>query len=316
MEFRDYYEALGVPKSASADEIKKAYRRLARKYHPDVSTEPDAQARMREVNEAYAVLSDAEKRATYDDLARRHESGKSFEPPPGWEREFAFSTGDAQGEDFSEFFANLFGRAAHASRERRAQGGGIPPMRGEDRHAMLTIDLVDAYLGAERAIALRAPRLDDAGRVVVDDRTINVRIPKGVREGQQIRLAGQGSPGLGGGPPGDLYLEIRFAPDARYRVEGRDVTRTIAVAPWEAMLGATLEVAKPGGRVQVTIPAGSSTGRKLRLKGQGIPGDPPGDLYLELALVLPPDSPKARELFATMARELAFDPRRATEDDR
>ena len=309
MEFRDYYQALGVAKSASADEIKKAYRKLARKYHPDVSTEPDAPARMSEVNEAYAVLSDAEKRAAYDDLARRHEAGRSFEPPPGWEDRFAFSTEDGQGEDFSEFFANLFGRGAQASRGRRTQGGGMPPMRGEDRHAVLTIDLVDTYLGAERALALRAPRLDDAGRVVVDDRTVNVRIPKGVREGQQVRLAGQGSPRFAGGPPGDLYLEIRFAPDARYRVDGRDVTQTVAVAPWEAMLGATIEVRKPGGRVQVTVPAGSNNGRKLRLKGQGIPGDPPGDLYLELDVVLPPDSPKARELFAAMARELAFDPR-------
>lgn len=311
MEFKDYYGALGVAKTATADEIKKAYRKLARKYHPDVSKEPDAQGRMRQVNEAYAVLSDPQKRSAYDALSRRHEAGRDFEPPPNWDAGFEFAGDGAQGEDFSEFFASLFGRAARASRPGRHQRAGGPAMRGEDHHAKIEIDLHDAYHGGERAIALRTARVDDSGHAVSDQRTLHVQIPKGVREGQQIRLAGQGSPGFGGGPAGDLYLEVQFSPDPVYRVQGRDVIETVPLAPWEAMLGASIEVATPSGRVQVSVPAGSKNGSKLRLKGRGIPGEPPGDLYLQLELVLPPDSAKARELFGTMARELAFDPRQA-----
>ena len=313
MEFKDYYRSLGVGNEAKPDEIKKAYRKLARKYHPDVSKEPDAQQRMREVNEAYAVLSDPQKRSAYDALARRHAAGADFEPPPGWEQSFDFAGDGAGGEDFSEFFANLFGRGARASRAGRGRGAEMPPIRGEDQHAAIEIDVRDAYQGGERAIALRATRLDENGRAVADQRTLHVQIPKGVREGQQIRLAGQGAAGYGGGPAGDLYLEIRFAPDPRHQVEGRDVTQTVPVAPWEAMLGARIEVPTVSGRLQVGVPAGSKNGTKLRLKGRGIPGDPPGDLYLQLELVLPPASDKARELFETMSRELAFDPRRAME---
>ena len=309
MEFKDYYQALGVAKTAPADEIKRAYRKLARKYHPDVSKEPDAQDRMQQVNEAYAVLFDPEKRAAYDALRQRHEAGEDFQPPPDWRGGFA---GDgAQGQEFSEFFESLFGRAARASgagRDPRARG---PALRGEDQHATIVIELKDAYQGSERAIALRAARLDESGHAVIDERTLNVQIPKGVREGQHIRLAGQGNPGFGGGPAGDLYLEVRFSPDPGYQVEGRDVTQTVPVAPWEALLGASIEVPTPSGRVQVRVPAGSKNGTRLRLKGRGIPGEPPGNLYLQLELVLPPASERARELFETMARELAFDPRRA-----
>ena len=311
MEFKDYYQALGVAKTASSDEIKKAYRKLARKYHPDVSKEPDAQGRMQQVNEAYAVLSDPEKRSAYDALSRRYEAGKDFEPPPNWDAGFEFSGDGTQGEDFSDFFASLFGRAARASRPGRDHRAGEPGVRGEDHHAKIEIDLHDAYHGGERAITLRAARLDDSGHVVSDQRTLHVRIPKGVREGQHIRLAGQGSPGLGAGPAGDLYLEVQFSFDPPYRVQGRDVIETVPVAPWEAMLGANIEVPTPSGRLQVSVPARSKNGTKLRLKARGIPGDPPGDLYLQLELVLPPDSDKARELFGTMARELAFDPRQA-----
>ena len=311
MEFRDYYQSLGVARGASADEIKTAYRKLARKYHPDVSKEADAEARMREVNEAYAVLSDPEKRAAYDELGNRYGAGQEFQPPPDWGAGFEFS-GDSghggQDEAFSDFFSSLFGRAG---RGRGAGGAGAHRMRGGDHHARILIDLADVYEGATRAITLRGAHLDDAGRVVTDERVLNVRIPKGLAEGQQIRLAGQGAPGFGGGPAGDLYLEVQFRPDPRYRVQGRDVYETLPVAPWEAALGATIEVPTPSGRVQVTVPAGSQTGRKLRLKGRGIPGDPPGSLYLQLEVVLPPaDSEKARKLYETMARELAFDPRR------
>ena len=307
MEFKDYYQVLGVGKTAPVDEIKKAYRKLARKYHPDVSKEPDAEKRMKEVNEAYAVLSDPEKRAAYDQLGSGWQPGQDFQAPPGWDAGFEFS-GDgahgAQAGDFSDFFASLFGRAGgdRGARDFR--------MRGGDHHARILIDLADAYHGATRTIALRAAKQDASGRVVTEERALNVQIPKGVKEGQHIRLAGQGSPGIGGAPAGNLYLEVQFSPDPHYRVEGRDVNETVPVAPWEAALGASIEVPTPSGNVQVKVPAGSQAGRKLRLKGRGIPGDPPGDLYLVLDVVLPSaESDKARQIYETMARELAFNPR-------
>lgn len=317
MDFKDYYAALGVEKTADADTVKKAYRRLARKYHPDLSKEADAASRMSDINEAYAVLSDAEKRAAYDSVGQGRKAGQDFEPPPDWGSGFEFSGagaggGSASDQDFSDFFSSLFGR------ERAARGGFDPrgaarAERGEDHHARISIDLPDAYLGAKRSISLRAARLDDSGRVVNDERTIEVQIPKGVKEGQLIRLTGQGTPGYAGGPAGDLYLEVHFATDARWRVVERDVHQRLPVAPWEAALGAAIEVPTPdGSRVQVRVPAASQTGRKLRLKGRGIPAATPGDLYLELEVVLPPaNDDAARKLYETMAREMKFDPRAA-----
>jgi curved DNA-binding protein len=313
MEFKDYYATLGVDKTATVDEIKKAYRRLARKYHPDVSKEPDAAQRMAAINEAHTVLSDPEKRAAYDALGRRP-PGQDFHPPPDWDAGFEWSNAGVGGgeDDFSDFFANLFGRAARARR-----GADAEAMRGGDHHAKVVIDLADAYHGATRAVTLRSARLDAAGRVVTEERTLDVTIPRGVRAGQHIRLRGQGAPGFGGGPAGDLYLEIEFRPDDRYSVEGRDVTQRVPVAPWEAALGATIEVTTPSGPVEVTIPANSRNGRKLRLRGRGIPGNPPGDLYLELDLVLPPATTEAaRQLYRTMEREMNFNPRQAAERSR
>ena len=312
MEFKDYYQTLGVEKNATADEIKKAYRTLARKYHPDVSKEANASAKMAEVNEAYAVLSDPEKRVAFDKLSQRRAAGQDFQPPPGWDAGFEFTDAGSFGEgaeDFSDFFNTLFGRAARA---RRGGASAQAQMRGADHHATILINLADAYHGATRPIALRAARLDESGHVVTDERVLDVQIPKGVKEGQSIRLRGQGSAGLGGAPAGDLYLEIQFEPDAGYRIDGRDVTQTVPVAPWEAALGASIEVPTPSGRVEVSVPKGSANGRKLRLKGRGIPGNPPGDLYLELEVALPPaDDPKARQLYETMAREMSsFNPRR------
>jgi curved DNA-binding protein len=305
MEFKDYYATLGVDKNAAADDIKKAYRKLARKYHPDVSKEPDAAQRMSSINEAYTVLSDPEKRAAYDALGRRPQ-GQEFRPPPDWDAGFEFSGREfAFGEDeFSDFFSNLFGRAA------RARRGAEPSMRGGDHHAKVVIDLADAYHGATRAVTLRSARLDDNGRVVTDERTLDVTIPKGVRAGQHIRLRGQGAPGTGGGGAGDLYLEIEFRDDNRYQVDGRDVTQRVPVAPWEAALGATIRVPTPSGEVEVSVPAGSRGGRRLRLRGRGIPGEPPGDLYLELDIALPlADSDAVRELYRAMERQTKFNPR-------
>jgi curved DNA-binding protein len=306
MEFKDYYAALGVDKTASAEDIKKAYRRLARKYHPDVSKEPDAAERMAAINEANTVLSDPEKRAAYDALGRRPQ-GQEFRPPPDWDAGCEFSGRDFNpGEDnFSDFFANLFGRAARARR-----GADAESMRGGDHHAKVVIDLADAYEGATRPVTLRSARLDESGHVVTDERTLEVTIPKGVRAGQHIRLRGQGSPGYTGGPAGDLYLEIEFRPDERFTVDGRDVNQRVPVAPWEAALGAGIEVRTPSGAVEVNVPPNSRNGRRLRLRGRGIPGDPPGDLYLELELVLPPaDTEAARELYRTMQRQMNFNPR-------
>jgi curved DNA-binding protein len=311
MEFKDYYQTLGVARDATQDAIKKAYRKLARKYHPDVSKEKDAEVRMKEINEAQAVLSDPEKRAAYDQLGQGNRAGQDFRPPPDWDAGFEFSgrgpfEGDAAG--FSDFFSELFSRG-------RGEGARFQA-RGEDHHAKILLDLEDAYRGATRLITLRVPTVDAEGHVALTERSLEVRIPKGVHEGQIIRLAGQGNPGMGGGSAGDLYLEVHFKAHPRYRVEGRDVYATLPVAPWEAALGASVRAALPDGEVEVRIPEGSQTGRKLRLKGRGIPGSQPGaqsgDLYLVLEVILPPaKTAKARELYQAMARELAFDPRAA-----
>jgi curved DNA-binding protein len=313
VEYRDYYKALGVPREATIEEIKKAYRKLARKYHPDVSKEADAETRMREVNEAYAVLSDTEKRAAYDQLGRGYQPGQEFRPPPDWDAGFEFSGpgyAGAEAADFSDFFAELFGRMGGAHAGGR---GGAFHMRGEDHHAKILLDLEDAYTGAVRQIALRVPRIDAQGRVALDSRTLNVKIPKGVHEGQIIRLAGQGAAGMGEAKHGDLLLEVQFRPHARYRVDGRDLHVALPVAPWEAALGAVIPVEAPDGRLQVRIPAGAQSGRVLRVRGRGIPGEPSGNLLLEIRVVLPEaTTPKAKELYETMARELAFDPRRSS----
>ena len=309
MEFKDYYKVLGVERGASDDEIKKAFRKRARKHHPDVSKAPDAAARMQDLNEAYDVLRDPEKRAAYDRVGQGMRGGQEFRPPPGWDAGFEFS-GAPEGAGFgdhSDFFETLFGAA------RRARGqapGGGRGLRGEDHHAKIVIPLEDAFHGATRGLTLRAPELDASGHVVFNERELQVKIPKGIRAGQQIRLAGQGSPGLRGEPAGDLYLEVEFEPHARFRVDGRDLYLTLRVAPWEAALGASVALRTPDGEVQMNVPPGSQGGRKLRLKGRGIPGATPGDLYVVLDIVLPPATTgKARALYEQMARDLAFDPR-------
>ncbi|MBP3981693.1 DnaJ domain-containing protein [Acidovorax sp. JG5] len=327
MEFKDYYQVLGVSKTATADGIKKAYRKLARKYHPDVSKEADAAARMAEVNEANAVLSDPEKREAYDALGRQapHRPGQDFRPPPNWDAGFEFSdgAGAAGGPDgeFSDFFEQLFGRHARAQRGRGPQhheaprdaewAGAPPPSRGSDHHAKIELDLLDAYQGAERSLTLRGARLDEAGRMVHEQRNLQVKIPKGVREGQLIRLTGQGSPGMGGAPAGDLFLEVQFKPDPRWRAIDRDVYQPVAVAPWEAELGAAIEVQTPAGALEVTVPAHWKSARKLRLKGRGIPAATPGDLYLELTVALPPaHSDAERAAYTALAKAFPrFDPR-------
>ena len=302
MEYKDYYKTLGIAKTADAAAIKKAYRKLVRQYHPDVSKEKNADAMTKELNEAYGVLGDAEKRTAYDDLGNRPRAGQDFQPPPDWGSQYDTGGG---GADPNDFFADLF---AHVGRGAGGRGGF--QSRGEDIHASIEIELADAYTGVTRNISLRVPQRDAQGRTVTQDKTLSVNIPKGATPGQQLRLKGQGHPGSAG--PGDLYLEIQVRGDRRYRLEGVDVYETVPVTPWEMALGGSIAVPTPSGNVEVNVPAGSQTGRKLRLKGRGIPAATPGDLYLILELVLPPaTSDKAKAVYEQMARDLAFNPRDA-----
>ena len=320
MKFKDYYQTLGVARDAAPDAIKRAYRQLARKYHPDVSKEADAEARFKEIGEASEVLRDPEKRAAYDAAGSQWERQQApgreqdFQPPPGWDAGFEFSgrgadAGDADpfgGRDHSDFFEALFGRAGRAHATRRPAA----TMAGPDHHAKVLIDLEDAFHGARRSISLRMPALDDEGRGVLQERTLDVTIPAGIREGQHLRLAGQGGPGLGDGPAGDLYLDIAFNPHPLYRVDGRDVYLTLPVAPWEAALGASVSAPTPDGSVELTIPPGSVAGRKLRLKGRGIPGQPAGDLYALLSIALPPaEGATAQAAYVAFAAAFEFNPR-------
>lgn len=315
MEFKDYYNVLGVERTASDNEIKKAFRRLARKHHPDISKAPDAAARMQDLNEAYEVLRDKEKRAAYDRVGQGARGGEPFQPPPGWDSGFEFSGGPGDfggGADHSAFFEALFGAARRgAGRARPGPGSDRGHTgRGQDHHAKIVVPLEDSFHGATRQLTLHSPEMDAAGNVALHERTLQVSIPKGIRAGQQIRLAGQGSPGFGDGPRGDLYLEVEFAPHERWRVDGRDLYFTLRVAPWEAALGAAVDVPTPDGTVEMTVPAGSQNGRKLRLRGRGIPGNPPGDFYVLLEVVLPPArTDHDRAAYRRMAQDLAFDPR-------
>jgi curved DNA-binding protein len=294
MEYKDYYAALGIARDATPDDVKRAYRKLARKYHPDVSKEADAESRFKEVAEAYEVLKDPERRAAYDEVGRRWSGDRrSGEPPPGWDAGFEFGDrefGASEGE-FSDFFDALFGRHARA----RHGGAATFRARGEDHHAKVLIELDDAYAGATRTITLQVPTIEADGRVRLAERQLEVRIPKGIRAGQQLRLPGQGGPALGNAPAGDLYLEVGFRPHRLYRVDGRDVLLDLPLAPWEAALGATVTLPTPQGAVELRVPAGSKAGAKLRLKGRGLPAQPPGDLYAVLSIVLPPADTATRE---------------------
>ena len=322
MEFRDYYKILGVERTASADQIKTSYRRLARKVHPDVSKEANAEEHFKEVQEAYEVLRDPEKRAAYDQLGSEWKSGQQFRPPPDWGSGFEFSGRPGEGggrrwrvhtpgsedgssgqEDFSDFFSSLFGGGSpFAGRTGRAGG--------RDHHARIDITLEEAFRGTTRTLELKRPEVKPDGSVELRTHTVRVSIPAGVTEGQLIRLAGQGESASGGGSPGDLYLEVHIATDRRFALENRDVTLTFPVAPWEAALGASVTVPTLGGDVSMHIPAGAQSGQKLRLRGRGLPGQPAGDQYVQLKVMLPPaDTPQAKALYEEMRSKLNFDPR-------
>jgi curved DNA-binding protein len=303
VKFKDYYEVMGVARDASAEEIKRAYRRLARKYHPDVSKEKDAEARFKELGEAYEVLRDPEKRAAYDQLGRRR-SGEEFSPPPGWT--FDFESEPRMGAH-SDFFENLFGGLG------RAAGRGFRG-RGFDTTAELELTLEEAFHGATKTLSLQRFERDQAGRVAPRTQQLNVRIPAGAVDGQQLRIPAQGERGIGGEPAGDLFLQLRLLPHRWFRVEGRNVWLDLPVTPWEAALGETVRVPTLAGRVDLKIPKGSQTDRPLRLKGRGLPGNPPGDQFVVLKIVVPPASDSAREaLFKQMAAAMPFNPRQAME---
>jgi curved DNA-binding protein len=326
VEFRDYYKVLGVERAATAEQIKSAWRRLARKYHPDVSQVPDAENRFKEMQEAYEVLRDPEKRAAYDQLGSQWKSGEQFRPPPDWGSGFEFRGGRGPGAGrarrageaadgafeeggFSDFFSSLFGGGSPFA-ARAARGG-------RDHHARIDVPLEAAFHGTTTLLELKRPELKPDGTLDVRTHTVRVTLPAGVTEGQLVRLAGQGEAAPEGGRAGDLYLEVHILPDPRYQLDGRDVTLTLPVAPWEAALGASVTVPTLGGPVQMRIAPGAQSGQKLRLRGRGLPGQPPGDQYVQLKVVLPPAStPEARSLYEQMRSALDFDPRAELEGNR
>jgi curved DNA-binding protein len=321
VEFKDYYKVMGVARDATEAQIKQAYRRLARKYHPDVSKEKDAEERFKDLGEAYEVLRHPEKRAAYDNLGKGHRPGEDFRRPPNWNAGFEFSGagGDGVGDGadagfrsagaggYSDFFDSLFGGGA------RGRGRPRGAKRGEDHHAKVLLDLAASLQGGSRSFTLRVPELDAEGRLQLKERTLAIQIPKGILAGQHIRLAGQGSPADGSdsaGQPGDLYIEVDFEPDPLYSLDGRDLYLSLPVTPWEAALGTQVKTPTPSGLVDLKIPAGSHAGSKLRLKGRGIPATPAGDLYVTLEIALPPaHDDKARAAYLAFASALPFNPR-------
>jgi curved DNA-binding protein len=319
MEFRDYYQTMGVTKDATPDDIKRAHRKLARKYHPDVSKEANAEAKFKELAEAYEVLRDPERRAAYDQLGANYQAGQDYQPPPG--SAGRQTSGGPQfdsfeGAEHSAFFEELLrsmggmGRTDGMGSARSGAGRGQAgfDMHGQDQHARIQINVEDSYSGAARSLQLRIP---DAETGRLQDRTIEFSIPKGIRAGQHIRLAAQGAPGMGRGSPGDLYLDVEFLPHRLYRVDKLDVYMDLPVAPWEAALGAEVEAPTPTGHVEVKIPPGSASGRKLRLKGRGLPAKVPGDFYFVLHLAVPVATSEAeKKAYADMAAAFkTFDPR-------
>lgn len=305
MKYKDYYKILDIDKNATPDEIKNKYRRLARKYHPDVSKEPNAEEKFKEVKEAYEVLNDPEKRKAYDQMGNQWQQGEQFRPPPGWEFHQTPDNGDQfTQEGFSEFFENLFGH-------RTRQHARHYDRTGEDQHSKISLSLAEAFQGTERMIQLQEPEIDaKTGEVRYKSRTLKVKIPAGVTEGQHIRLAGLGSKGIGNGRNGDLYLEIHLENHPYYTLKDRDIYLNLPVTPWEAALGSKIEVPTLAGNVVLTIPEGSQTGTKLRLKGRGLPGHPTGDQYIILTIYTPaPNTESQRQLYQKMAEEMQYNPR-------
>lgn len=320
MEFKDYYQIMGLAENASADVIKKAYKRLARKYHPDVSKEKDAEQRFKDVGEAYEVLKDPDKRREYDQMKAYGAMGGNgqFTPPPGWDPATHFQSGDRGGaERFSDFFEAMFGRGGDFRHNFRGDfggdGGSHIRMRGEDAHVELPLFLEEVFKGTEKTVELRVPEVDARGLRSHRTRKLKIKIPAGSGDGSVLRIKGQGGPGYGGAENGDLLATVRLAPHPLYTVEGKNLTLVAPVAPWEAALGNKLTVPTLTGRTRVTIPAGSQTGARLRLAGLGLPGAPPGDFFVVLKVVMPGKvTDKARAIYDGLAQEYTdFNPRAA-----
>ena len=311
MEYKDYYKTLGVERDDDQDAIKRAYRKLARKFHPDVNKDADAEKRFKEIGEAYEVLKDPEKRAAYDNIGTGWQEGQEFRPPPDWDAGFEFSGGgfgDAAGH-YSDFFEELFGRAGMGGRSFHVRQGGMRA-KGQDHHAKIMINLEDSFNGAVQTITLQLTEMDGSGRMVVRPHTLNVRIPKGIMEGQSIRLAQQGGQGFGGGPRGDLYIEVAFYPHRLFKADKRDIYLELPITPWEAALGATVPVPTLGCKVEMKITPGSQSGQKLRLKNKGLPGKTIGDQFVVLKVVVPKaDSEAAKEIYEKMAAVMPMNPR-------
>lgn len=309
MEYKDYYKILDVEKKATHDEIKRAYRKLARKLHPDVNKAPEAEVRFKEIGEAYEVLKDPEKRAAYDRLGSGWREGQEFKPPPNWDTGFEFTaSSEDQSPHFSDFFEELFGHVGAGRGFHRARPSYHA--KGEDHFAKILISLEDSFHGASKTITLSVTSVDQTGRLTTKPHTLSVKIPKGIIEGQRIRLTGQGEQGFGNGPRGDLFLEIVFEAHPFFTADKRDLLLELPVAPWEAALGHAVVIPAPSGKVELKIPPGSQSGQKLRLSGKGIPGSPPGDLYVVLKIMTPKaDSPEAKALYQKMAAVMPFNPR-------
>ncbi|MGI9318014.1 MAG: DnaJ C-terminal domain-containing protein [bacterium] len=308
MKFTDYYQVMDLAEDATQDEIKKTYRRLARKYHPDVSKAANAEERFKELGEAYEVLKDPEKREQYDNLRKYKNAQGDFVPPSGWE--FHGPQGDEkfehyQANDFSDFIEAIFGQS-HGFQQRAGHS-----VRGEDIHYRMQVTLYEAFHGATRNILYHGLEPSQQGGFSKKRHSLNVKIPPGVVNGQQLRLRGKGDPGMGNAPPGDLYLEIELLHDEDFAVDGRNLTMVLPVTPWEISLGADIAVETPGGPVKLKLKANSRSDQKLRLKGKGLPGDPAGDIYCELRVVMPQVSTEQDKiLMKQMQQQMDFDPRK------
>jgi curved DNA-binding protein len=313
LEFRDYYKALGVEPEVDEKAITQSYRRLARKYHPDVSKQDDAEEKFKEIAEAYAVLKDKEKRAEYDELRKYGASGREYQPPPDWQqrhagRSYEFSPED---EGFSDFFDAIFGEAARRGQQRGAGTGYAA--KGQDVEVEMPIFLEDTLSKSTRPISLSIPQYSPEGRRLPDlEKTLNVKIPRGVSDGERVRLKAQGAPGIGGGQPGDLYLHIRYVPHPLFDVQDHDLIVTVPLAPWEAALGKKISVPTLEGDISLTIPANSQSGQRLRARGKGLPKrEGAGDLYALLNVVMPVSSNDSmKKYWQELEKAAAFDARR------
>lgn len=317
MDFKDYYKILGVATDANLKTIKTAYRRLARKYHPDVSTEHDAEKQFKDVAEAYEVLSDDKKRAEYDQLRQYGRAGQSFEPPPGWQGATGSGGNQYSNADFSDFFENIFGAGRFRQSGGRTSSGfdnseDYTSSKGRDVEIELPLFLEDTLSEEARSIDYNLPHYSDTGRLPDIRKTLKVKIPAGVTDGERIRLKGQGGPGFGNGPAGDLYLRIRLAPHPLFDVTGSDLTITVPLAPWEAALGTKLNIPTLSGKISLSVAPNSQTGQRLRIKGRGLrTRTGQGDLYAVLKVVMPQKSDgEANRLWQELADKAAFNPRK------